>query len=811
VSLAGILYMLNLCHPKLSDMLELVHRLRHLSPAHDSMEAVAQRIVATLFDELVDNDGRPACVMARLFVTRPLGSLPEPLRQHALARLTGPARQEPDDVVCLTLLGSRGIEPAWNGRQGSVNHDAIPLPSPDVLIQFPMVSTLIEQLGIDRNLVVSPDHDPLHELEPQVYQIFHIEKAVGSSAVPAQAGFVDRYGIQSVLGFGSLLPGASLYAVLLFTRVRVSAELASRFRPLALSAKLSLLPFINGSIFDGEKVPRNIGPASVQSRVLALETLLDVKEAVALEQTRNLEKQSQEMRRFQLMSAHSSDGMFFLDRDARVVYVNAAACRRLGYSEQELSNLTVPDFDPDYDLPRYQALFDAVQAGNVPAFETRHCRKDGSIYPIEIVATAIQFESQSYILCVVRDITDRKAAEAARISKERYYQALAEGTLDAIVVTNADSRIWLFNAAAEKLFGYSEQEALGQCATILMPQEDQDRHLAAIQRYVQTRNPTIIGRTIEVIARRKNGERFPVELGVSSIELPEGLFLLASFRDLTERNKMQLRVAQAEKLASLGLLSAGVAHEINNPLAYVASNLAVIEMYTQGLLELIDAMQPAKAVLTDHPELLQTIENVTEDIDLPYIRQNLDPILASTRKGVNRIAEIVKNLRGFTRIDRAAVEPVDLREVVSSSLEMLKQRFISHGIEVVREDAPCPPILCLVAQINQVVLNLLVNAQQAIDATLRSGGKITIRTRAEPPWGIIEIQDNGAGIAPEVLPRLFEPFFTTKPVGQGTGLGLPICHGIVSDHQGRIEVSSEPGQGARFTVYLPIAGREAKT
>ena len=801
--------MFNLCRPKFSDLLELVHRLRHPCTDDALMEAVAQRIVSTLFDELVDNEGRPACALARLFATRRLGALPDLLRQRALARLSEPVSHEPSNVVCLTLLGSKGIEPAWNGRHGSVNHDVIPLPGPEVLKQAPMISKLIEQLGIDPNRLVLPHRYPIDEVEPQIYQVFHIEEAVGSPSVPAQAGFVDRHGIQSVLGFGGLLPGSSLYAVLLFTRVRISADLAAQFRPLSLSIKLSLLPFVNGPVLEGEKLPHKPGQASAQSRALALETLLNAKEIIAIEQTRNLEKQSEELRRFQLMSDRSNDGMFFLGRDARVIYANAAACYRLGYSKQELTTLTVPDFDPVYDLAQYQSVFDLAQQGNLPAFETRHRRKDGTLFPVEIVVTPIPYESQPYVLCVVRDITDRKAAEAARIAKDRFYRALTEGTLDPIVVTNTEARIQLFNAAAEQMFGFTKQEAMGQPATILMPEEDQARHLAGIERYVRTRIPKIIGRTVKVTARRKSGERFAVEMGISSIDLPEGLVFLASFRDLTERNKMQLRISQAEKLASLGLLSAGVAHEINNPLAYVASNLAVIEIYAHGLLELIDATQPIHTVLKDHPQILQSIEAVIRDIDLPYIKQNLDPILASTRKGVARIAEIVKNLRDFTRVDRAAVEPVELKDVVSTSLEMVRQQLSAHGIEIVREDTPAPPIICVVAQINQVVLNLLINAQQAIESAHRSGGRITIRTRAEPPCGIIEIEDNGAGISPEVLPRLFEPFFTTKPVGQGTGLGLPICHGIITDHKGRIEVSSKPGLGATFRVCLPISGRRS--
>ena len=803
------LFMLNLCRAKLSDLLELVHRMRNPCANADSMESAAQQIVSTLFDNLVDNEGRPACVLARLFITQPLGSLPELLRQAALARLPKENYPEPSNVVCLTLLGSRGIEPHWNGRSGSVNHHVVPLSSPDVLNQAPMISKLVEQLGVDRNVLLVPNQYPIDEVEPQGYDVFHIEDAVASPSVPAQAGFVERYGIQSVLGFGCMLPGPSLYAVIMFTKVRVPANLATQFRPLALSVKLAVLPYTQGQVFQEENPPRKVRKANIESRMLTLETLLDLKENIAVEQTRNLEKQSEDLHRFKVMSDISSDGMLILDKEGKVSYANIAACQRLGYTQEELTAMSLPVFDPDFGLESYHLLFQRMQKGHLPAFETRHRRKNGEFFPVEVVVTPIQIDNLTYMLGVVRDITERKAAENARLTTERYYRAVTEGTLDAIVVTDKESRIQMFNAAAEKVFGFSEHEALGQSATLLMPEEDQARHLAAIQRYVKSRVPKIIGTTIEVTARRKNGEKFPAEMGVSSLELPEGLILLASFRDITERKKMQLRVAQTEKLASLGLLSAGVAHEINNPLAYVVSNLTVLDSYAHGLIALVDVLLPLKPLAIDRTELTAPIDAVIDEIDLAYIRENLDPILESTRKGVDRIAKIVKNLRGFARLDRATIEPVDLREVISSSLEMLTHQLISHGIEVVREDAPCPPVLCVGAQINQVVLNLLVNAQQSVDSAHRKDGRIILRTRGEPPWGIIEVEDNGPGIPPDALPRLFEPFFTTKPQGQGTGLGLPICHGIVTDHGGRIEIVNQPGLGATFRVYLPISGKVA--
>jgi two-component system NtrC family sensor kinase len=182
-------------------------------------------------------------------------------------------------------------------------------------------------------------------------------------------------------------------------------------------------------------------------------------------------------------------------------------------------------------------------------------------------------------------------------------------------------------------------------------------------------------------------------------------------------------------------------------------------------------------------------------------------LLTSTRKGVKRISGIVENLRRFARVDQAAVDRVDLQQAITSSLDLIRSQLQQRQIKVEQQAGGALPVICAPAQINQVVLNLLVNAMQAIEATGRVAGLITIETLARGDEVILEVADDGCGIPVEILPRIFDPFFTTKPVGQGTGLGLAISHGIIVDHGGRIEVESTPGRGSRFRVILPIAGK----
>ncbi len=409
---------------------------------------------------------------------------------------------------------------------------------------------------------------------------------------------------------------------------------------------------------------------------------------------------------------------------------------------------------------------------------------------------------------LVSEIAQRERAEQALRASESRYRQLTEATRDAIVVADQQGAITLFNPAAQTIFGYSEPDVRGKPLTILMAEEYHEGHRAGFQRYLETREARIIGPTIELRGRRKTGDTFPLEVSLSTIDLPEGVGFLGTIRDLTERQRLQGRIIQAEKLASLGLLSAGVAHEINNPLAYVTNNLAVLERDVRGLSEVLAAYEEARPTLeSTSPEVAERIARLTVENDLPYVQENLGAILKSTRQGVKRVSDIVQNLRGFARLDQAAIDRVDLHAAIASSLELMRGRLERHQTEVVLNLGEIPRIICAPAQINQVILNLLLNAQQAIEATGRVGGRIEIRTQASRKVVILEVTDDGCGIPEEIHSRIFDPFFTTKPVGEGTGLGLSISHSIVSDHGGRIELESTPGQGSRFRVILPVEGK----
>jgi two-component system NtrC family sensor kinase len=273
----------------------------------------------------------------------------------------------------------------------------------------------------------------------------------------------------------------------------------------------------------------------------------------------------------------------------------------------------------------------------------------------------------------------------------------------------------------------------------------------------------------------------------------------------------QSQLVHSEKLASLGTLAAGMAHEINNPLAFALNNVAVMGREIGELLELISYYQQGWATLRSaSPDLASTIEKLQDDADLPYLRENLPRMTEATRQGLLRVAKIVENLRGFAQLDRSAIAAIDVNLALDQSVNMLADSLAQHKVTVQRHYEKLPDLECAAAHLNQVFLNLLMNGLQAIEATGRGSGRILLGTRAADGEIIVEIADDGAGIPADVLPKIFDPFFTTKPIGQGTGLGLSIGHGIISEHGGRIKVESAVGIGTRFRIYLPIDRKASK-
>jgi two-component system NtrC family sensor kinase len=265
------------------------------------------------------------------------------------------------------------------------------------------------------------------------------------------------------------------------------------------------------------------------------------------------------------------------------------------------------------------------------------------------------------------------------------------------------------------------------------------------------------------------------------------------------------QLLQSEKLASIGQLAAGVAHEINNPIGFVNSNLGTLKGYVDQLMGLIDDISTLlEPLLASDPAIRKNLEELQRKAELDFLREDIGSLITESIDGTTRVRRIVQDLRDFSRTGEVDMEWVDIHAGLESTLNVVSNE-IKYKADVVRDYGTLPHIECRPSQINQVFMNLLVNAAQAIDQK----GRITLKSGSCEDKVWVSVSDTGSGIPPEIMARIFDPFFTTKPIGKGTGLGLSVSYGIIEKHGGKIEVASQPGQGTTFTVWLPVRQPEA--
>jgi len=262
----------------------------------------------------------------------------------------------------------------------------------------------------------------------------------------------------------------------------------------------------------------------------------------------------------------------------------------------------------------------------------------------------------------------------------------------------------------------------------------------------------------------------------------------------------QNQLLQSEKMASIGQLAAGVAHEINNPVGFVSSNLGSLRRYVGSLLELLAFVERLDTQALPAASR-QELATLSRTLDLDFIREDLPQLLDESEDGLLRVKKIVQDLKDFSRVDQADWQEADLNAGLDSTLNVVMNE-VKYKAEVRKQYGRLPPVRCIAAQLNQVFMNLIVNAAHAIPER----GEIVLATAAHGDWVSVEVRDDGCGMTQELQRRIFEPFFTTKPVGQGTGLGLSLSFSIVQKHGGRIELESNPGQGSCFRLWLPVRG-----
>lgn len=443
---------------------------------------------------------------------------------------------------------------------------------------------------------------------------------------------------------------------------------------------------------------------------------------------------------------------------------------------------------------------------------------------------------------LARRATDNALTEVGQISRW-YNQVVAAlersiAKTNAIIITAVDGIITVdpqtlliqsTNPAVETIFGVPWLNVIGEPLTILVSTDfaqAQDATFQSLQKFLEQGCHT--GEAYGALGIHQGGRQFPIEISVTASRLRSERFLTIMLRDITDRKtaetalisselearktagqlgqameelkRAQTQLLQSEKMASLGQLVAGIAHEVNNPLGFIYGNLEHARHYTEELLQLMTYYQ-AQSI-----QLLPEAQTEVDKTDIEFVKKDFPKLISSMQTGADRIRDIVESLRNFARYDESEVKVVDLHEGLDNTLMVLSHRLKATAqrpeIKLHKIYGSLPMVECYAGALNQVFFNILTNAIDALGT--HPAGEIVIVTEAQPECVLVTITDNGAGIPKALLQQIFDPFFTTKPVGAAKGMGLAISHQIVVDrHGGELQCHSVLGQGTKFKIVLP--------
>ncbi len=562
---------------------------------------------------------------------------------------------------------------------------------------------------------------------------------------------------------------------------------------------------------------------------------------------------------FRAIFEQAAVGIANTDLNGKFMQVNQKFCEILGYTPSELRSLTFRDITHPLDVSSDEQCVRQIMTGEINTFslENRYIRKDGSMIwgylTLSLVRDAMG--NPKHIMGVVQDISDRKALEKELYLRQARFDAFFSSAPVGLVIWDDRVRYAQMNESLAEMTGLSVEDQLGKTMGEVVP-ELAPTVEPMLKKILATKEPVL---NIEVsgetpkspgIERHWIASYFPL-LGEESKSIGVGAVIMeitarkqaeAKLREqatqlenaLNELKRTQAQLIQSEKMSSLGQLVAGIAHEINNPVNFIYGNINHIRGYGEDLVKLIQLYQE----FYPHPpeEILAEIE----DIELSFLIEDMPKLLSSMRSGAERIRQIVISLRNFSRLDEADVKQVNIHEGLDSSLMILQNRLKAKPdhpeIQVIKNYGQLPLVECYAGQLNQVFMNILSNAIDALEMNMkmknpagreqlnfshnerslpqfmsmsdREYPKITIATEMVNNFVKISIADNGPGIDRETVNKLFDPFFTTKAIGKGTGLGLSISYQIIVErHGGQLRCISQPGMGTEFAIEIPIKQR----
>jgi two-component system cell cycle sensor histidine kinase/response regulator CckA len=482
---------------------------------------------------------------------------------------------------------------------------------------------------------------------------------------------------------------------------------------------------------------------------------------------------------YQILFERHPSPMWVFDRHTLAfLAVNDAAIREYGFSRDEFLAMSILDIRPAEDVP---PLLERLSAPPPRISNWRHRRKDGTLFEAEVTSTHLMLDGRDASLVLARNVSATRSAQRALEQSERSFRALIEHAPHGVLVYREGGRIVYANPAMVRLLGYDSAGALVGRDALDVVHPDNREHIR-LRMAMAVEKGSTPAREHRML--RRDGSTVYAETEALKLDFDGRESTVVLARDLTERREMLARLAVADRLASVGTLAAGVAHEINSPLLYVITNLGLVAEELPRLL--------APGPSPSGPARLRVEDVMT--------------LLRDARDGASRVRAVVRDLRTLSRADDEQRGPVDVRAALALSIKMAKSEIV-HRARLVEDYEPVPMVWANESRLGQVFLNLLINAAQAISDGDVDRNEIRVRVRSSDDGSCVrvEIRDTGCGIPRELLNCIFDPFVTTKPVGIGTGLGLSICHRIVKALGGDISIESNQGQGTVARVVLNAA------
>ena len=548
----------------------------------------------------------------------------------------------------------------------------------------------------------------------------------------------------------------------------------------------------------------------------------------------------------QIALENAADTIFFTTSDGQICYANKAACHLFGYSESELLNLRVSDIDSQLPGSDWSEHWEQLKQQSNLTFETSYKTKDGASFPVEVKVNYLEYGGCEYRCAIARDISARQVAESALLEAKEQLQAVLDAVPGLVSWVSSDLRYLGVNRHLAKAYKMPAAVFTGQKVGFLdtSPKfndlvygffaSNKKNTSQEVTASIRGENKTYL-----IVAQKYHNNTAAVFVGLDITESKQSLFALQESEERLRQQaarleqtllilqQTQTQLIQTEKMSSLGQLVAGIAHEINNPVSFISGNVSHATGYIQELMRLIDLYQKY------YPHPVPEIKYVMEELDLEFITQDLPKLLSSMKVGSERIRDVVRSLRLFSRTDEAEMKPADIHEGLDSTLLILQNRLQAKGgrpgISLVKEYGDLPLVRCYPGHLNQVFMHLLTNAIDALEEGGRNSEKngkmqnhsllsgassrpgrfnpeIRIRTSVvEEKEVAIAIRDNGPGMTEEVLGCIFDPLFTTKSPETSTGLGLAISqHLIVEKHGGKLHCVSRPGEGTELIVKIAI-------